>query len=156
MQQYDWLGTANQLWDLTPVGSHYAIVNVNSGKVLDLINTSTTNGATIQQWDWLQGLNQQWDLVPVAGRESRFSIVSAMSGKVLAVTHYSTANGGAIQQWEWVGGTNQQWLIVPVTASAGTIAADTGSGTNPSLGSPTLYTNKDYIYLNGQVVAVHH
>ena len=160
IQQYDWLGNANQQWQLVSVGSHYVIVNVQSGKVLDVSGGSSPqalqNGATIQQWNWLDGANQQWNLVQVPGSEQYYEIVNVQSSKVLSVVDGSTANGAAIQQWDWLNGASQQWQFVPLPAAPGGGNADTGPGVNPSLATPNLYINRDYIYLNGQIVAVQH
>ncbi len=67
IQQWDYLGGANQQWVLVPVpGGYYAIVNALSGKVLDVTAASTSNGTVIQQWQYLGGWNQQWQLAPVS------------------------------------------------------------------------------------------
>lgn len=46
-------------------GGYYKIINVNSGKSLDVENVSTANGANIQVWSYTGGLNQQWQLIQV-------------------------------------------------------------------------------------------
>ena len=64
----DYQGSANQQWQLVPLGSRgYKIVSKFSGKVLDVRGgpEATGNGVPIQQWDFLGGANQQWQLVPV-------------------------------------------------------------------------------------------
>jgi hypothetical protein len=66
IQQWEWLGGANQQWLISPQDSSYnAFTNLNSGKVLDVTGLSLDNGALLQQWDWLDGLNQQWQIIPV-------------------------------------------------------------------------------------------
>jgi beta-xylosidase len=50
----------------------YVLVNRNSGKVLDVYNSSTANGAAVVQWADHNGSNQQWRLVQV-GSGSTFT-----------------------------------------------------------------------------------
>ena len=95
--------------------TYYKIANKLSGKVLDVTNLSTSDGALIQQWDWWGGDNQQWQLVPVDS--TYYRIVSKLSGKVLDVQNVSTSNGALIQQWDWLGGANQQWQPVAVDST---------------------------------------
>ncbi len=114
IQQWQYLGGANQKWNIVPTGGGYfEIVNVNSGKVLDVTGggAALANGLTIQQWDYMGGYNQQWSIVPLGN--GYFEIVSALSGKVLDITGASTANGAPIQQWDYLGGDHQQWQISP-------------------------------------------
>ena len=103
IQQWDYVGGANQQWQLVSIdGTYYRIVNKNSGKVLDVVGVSSANGALIQQWDYLGGPNQQWQLVPVDS-SGDYEIVNKNSGKVLDVAGVSTANGALIQQWSYLG-----------------------------------------------------
>jgi len=115
IQQWDYLGGANQQWQLVAVDSmstYYKIVSKNSGKVLDVQGVSTANGALVQQYDYLAGANQQWQLVAVDS--TYYRIVNKNSGKVLDVQGISTANGALIQQWDYLGGDNQKWQLVAV------------------------------------------
>lgn len=114
IQQWQYLAGANQKWNIVPTGGGYfAIVNVNSGKVLDVTGGggALANGVTIQQWDYTGGYNQQWSIVQLGN--GYFEIASALSGKVLDITGASSANGALIQQWDYLGGDNQQWQISP-------------------------------------------
>ncbi|HEX4206211.1 MAG TPA: RICIN domain-containing protein [Ktedonobacteraceae bacterium] len=116
IQQWDYVGGANQQWQLVDVGNGYdKVVNRNSGLVLDVTNGSTSNGAVIQQWAFTGGggANQKWQVVDVGGGYDK--IVNQNSGKVLDVTNKSTSNGAVIQQWDYVGGVNQKWQLVPVS-----------------------------------------
>ena len=80
---------------------YYEIVNKNSGKVLEVKNGATTNGAGIDQWDSVGGANQHWQLAPIDN--TYYRIVNQNSGKVLDVTGVSAANGASIQQWDYLG-----------------------------------------------------
>jgi len=53
-------------WTVTNLGGgYYKIINLNSGKSLDVESVSTANGANIQVWTYTGGLNQQWQFVQV-------------------------------------------------------------------------------------------
>jgi chitinase len=115
VQQWDYVGGANQQWQLISVGGGYdEIVNRNSGLALDVTNQSTSNGAVIQQWAYTGngGANQKWQVVDVGSGYDK--IVNQNSSKVLDVTNHSTSNGAVIQQWDYVGGSNQQWSLQQV------------------------------------------
>ncbi|MCE6998716.1 RICIN domain-containing protein [Saccharothrix sp. S26] len=87
----------------------YVLVNRTSGKALDLVGSSTADGARITQWTRHDATNQQWQFVDSGG--GYYRIRSRHSGKVLDVSGQSTADGAAIQQWTDHGGTNQQFRL---------------------------------------------
>jgi glucosylceramidase len=91
---------------------YYRLAARHSGKALDVRDSSTANGASIQQWDYAGGINQQWRFVGVGG--GYYRILARGSGKALDVRDVSTANGTLIQQWDYTGGANQQWQVVDV------------------------------------------
>jgi hypothetical protein len=88
----------------------YKIVNVNSGKAIEVKAYSNENGAEICQWDFHGGDNQLWKMVD--GGSGYYYIRSALSGKNLEVYSYSTVNGGRLTQWDNTAGNNQQWTVV--------------------------------------------
>jgi YVTN family beta-propeller protein len=56
-------GAAAQRWGFEAVGNgSYRVTNVNSGRVLDVVNCSNADGARVQQWDWLGTPCQKWTL----------------------------------------------------------------------------------------------
>jgi hypothetical protein len=114
IQQYVYLGGANQRWRFVPVddGTWYEIVNELSGKVLDVTGYSIASGTQIQQWDYLGGDNQKWRIDKLDGVD--LTIVNKLSGKALDVRDLSTADGAVIQQWDYLGGDNQKWQLAPV------------------------------------------
>ncbi|TDB95560.1 RICIN domain-containing protein [Actinomadura sp. 7K534] len=87
----------------------YVLVNRNSGKALDVSDTSTGDGARVHQWTRHDGANQQWQFVDSGG--GFYRLRARHSGKVLDVAGASTADGAAIQQWADHGGTNQQFRL---------------------------------------------
>nr|WP_223266264.1 RICIN domain-containing protein [Mucilaginibacter rubeus] len=49
------------MWTLVSVESgYYKIVNLNSGKALDVYGASTDNGGLVKQFTYTGGNNQQW------------------------------------------------------------------------------------------------
>lgn len=132
----------------TPVGGtiYYRIVNRLSGKVLDVKDNSTANGARIQQWDYAGGLNQQWSRVDVGS--GYFKVLARSTGKALDVVDNSMANGAQIQQWDYTGGLNQQWQFIDVGSGYfKIIVRSTGKAlddTNNSTSNGTIMQQWDY------------
>ncbi|MBB5803539.1 hypothetical protein F4560_003307 [Saccharothrix ecbatanensis] len=95
-------------------GASYKIVNKNSGKVADVVDASTSDGAKVHQWDYLWGYrsaaNQQWSFGSAGVRD--FEIASRRSGKLLDVSGASTADGATVIQWTDQNGANQRWQLV--------------------------------------------
>ncbi|MEU4773644.1 RICIN domain-containing protein [Micromonospora sp. NPDC023644] len=87
----------------------YVLVNRNSGRVLDLYNMATGDGARIAQWSRNDGNWQQWQFVDSGG--GYYRLRSRHSGKVLDVSGASTANGASVVQWADHNGTNQQFRL---------------------------------------------
>jgi hypothetical protein len=90
--------------------TYYRITNRNSGKVIDVQNPNTSDGARVGQWTWNGGNWQQWQFQDIGG--GYFRIVSRHSGKCLDVSSVSTADGASIIQWACGSGTNQQFQWV--------------------------------------------
>jgi len=89
---------------------YYKIEAKHSGKVLDVADASTSDGAKVHQWSYAGGDNQQWKVVSTGG--DYYKIVAKHSGKALDVANASTADGAKVHQWDYVGGDNQQWKVV--------------------------------------------
>lgn len=134
-------GATYQQWNVTPVDSriggdysYFTISAVNSGKSMDLLNYSLSNGGGIIIWDDTKSGNQQWYLEYAS--DGWFYIRSRHSGKCMDVSGSSTANTAVINHWDYLGRTSQQWRFVPVGApvefvapSAPTNLTATGKGT---------------------------
>ena len=98
------------------INKGYRLVNVYSGKCLDVENWGTTNGVNMDQWDCLgpisSHLNQVFTLVPLGSGDYR--IVAKNSGRCADVINESFSNGAWIQQWDCLGSTNQTWHGEPM------------------------------------------
>lgn len=90
-------------------GSVYTIGSKASGKVLDVANVSTEDGAKINQWTSTGGANQKFKVDDMGS--GYYKITSVNSGKVLDDPNYSTASGTQIQQATDNGSDAQRWKI---------------------------------------------
>ncbi|MFD2351367.1 family 43 glycosylhydrolase [Nonomuraea ferruginea] len=87
----------------------YVLVNRHSGKVMDVYERATADGASIVQWARNDGAWQQWQFVDSGG--GHYRLRSRHSGKVLDVRDNSTADGANIVQWSDRNGANQQFRV---------------------------------------------
>ncbi|MBT0994907.1 RICIN domain-containing protein [Cellulomonas sp. DKR-3] len=87
----------------------YVLVNRQSGKVLDVRDTSTADGAVIQQWPRNDGPWQQWKFLDSGS--GYYRLQARHSGKVLDVWGWSTADGGELRQFTDLNGANQQFKL---------------------------------------------
>jgi alpha-galactosidase len=93
----------------TPVPSASTLTVRHSGKLLDVFNASTVDGADVVQWAANGQANQRWRFQDAGGGYS--TVTSVNSGKCLDVFGgaSATADGARVTQWTCNGGTNQQW-----------------------------------------------
>jgi hypothetical protein len=111
--KYAWgTGTITPPFGSFTAGAYYKIINKNSGKSLDVYNSSTANGGTIDQWDYWAGTNQQWSFAALDS--GYFYINNRNSNKVLDVTGQSTTAGASIVQWSNKGIASQKWQIIDI------------------------------------------
>jgi hypothetical protein len=86
------------------------LVAQHSGKCLDIVGRSRTNGALVVQWPCNSNSSQRWRFEP-AGAKGVYFIVSVFNNLVLDVEAESTANGAKVHMWEKHGGQNQKWGV---------------------------------------------
>ncbi|MEW2377252.1 RICIN domain-containing protein [Micromonospora sp. NPDC047812] len=89
-------------------GAYYVFVSRHSGKVIDVSNYSTSDGAAIHQWSRTDTLNQQWQFV--AADNGYFQLRSRQSGKVLQIA--SAEDGAALTQESASTNTRQHFGVV--------------------------------------------
>ncbi|NUO97965.1 MAG: alpha-galactosidase [Nonomuraea sp.] len=80
------------------------IKGVGSGRCLDVVGGSQTNGTQTQIWDCNNQPNQQW--TPTASGELR-----VFGTKCLDAYNQGTANGTQVIIWDCNGQSNQQWRL---------------------------------------------
>jgi hypothetical protein len=116
--------TINQLWDqyaqesslnnIKPrtdivSGSIYKLINVNSGKALDVAQSGTDNGTNVQIFRDNNTKAQKWCIQDMGN--DTYKLISMLSGKVLDVNHSGTVNGTNVQIWDDNGSTAQRWRL---------------------------------------------
>lgn len=106
VHQWDYVGGANQHWQVSPSGGGVQIYAMNSMKCLDVPNGDATNGVQWQQW-WCSGNDNQRFSIANKG-DGYFEIRSERTGKCF--DYAMDANVPArLHQWDCHGGENQQW-----------------------------------------------
>ncbi|TPQ18427.1 RICIN domain-containing protein [Streptomyces sporangiiformans] len=99
------IARSSQIWTFRalPIMAHH------SGKMLDVFQSSTANGAQIIQYPGTGGDNQRFMIQPL--EDGYVRLVALHSGKVLDVTEGSKADGAKLVQWDWNGREHQQFRI---------------------------------------------
>ncbi|WSL59423.1 non-reducing end alpha-L-arabinofuranosidase family hydrolase [Kitasatospora herbaricolor] len=103
------VGTAPAAAATVDTTAWYVLVNHNSGKALDVYNSSSADGASVVQWSRTNANNQQFQFVDSG--DGYYRLKARHSGKMIDVSSWSTADGAAIHQWSDHGGTNQQFRL---------------------------------------------
>ena len=86
------------------VGTPTPIVGGQSGRCLDVPNSSTTNGTQVQLFDCTGQANQSWTLT--AGRQ-----LQVFGTKCLDANGQGRTNGTLVIIWDCNGQANQQWSL---------------------------------------------
>lgn len=94
---------------------YYTIMNLNSGKYIDVPGSTTTSGATLDQYRG-NGTDAQYWTVTAVG--SNYKITNKANG--LAITNHgnSTSNGTIITQETYTGANDQLWTLNAMTADS--------------------------------------
>ena len=80
------------------------IVGTQSGRCVDINNSSTTNGTQAQLWDCNGQANQKWTYTSAKQ-------LMVYGNKCLDAYNNGTTNGTAVVIWDCNGQTNQQWNV---------------------------------------------
>lgn len=116
VQQWDWFPNNGQKWTITQVsGDEYKIINVNSGKALDVPFASTTPGVQLIQWPYTGASTQLWKIV-FQGL-GVYRITNKYNGLALALENNSPTNGAKIIQ-DVIKDDAQYWLLEDVSPPA--------------------------------------
>jgi poly(3-hydroxybutyrate) depolymerase len=87
-----------------PSRSNVTIAGQQSGRCIDVPNSTTANGTQVQLWDCNGGTNQRWTYT--ASRQ-----LTVFGNKCLDASGQGTSNGTAAIIWDCSGQANQQWNI---------------------------------------------
>jgi hypothetical protein len=92
----------------------YIMTNVNSGKVLNVLENNTKDGAEVTQWDKNGGENQEIKFEPANVGDGRnwYNIKFVFSGKYLVVNPASRELGAQALQWGDNKGDYAKWLLI--------------------------------------------
>ena len=91
-------------------GACYTIAAAN-GRVLEVADFNTENGASIRLWSYEGQPWQQWIFEEAA--EGQYRIKNRFTGKVMDLAMSGVVNGTWVHQWEKTTGKGQRWEIVP-------------------------------------------
>ncbi|UJF36283.1 beta-1,3-glucanase family protein [Paenibacillus hexagrammi] len=116
-------------------GTTYKLINVNSGKALDVSSSSTADGTNVQIWTDNGSGAQTWK--PVSNGDGTYKLMNPNSGKALDVYAAGTANGSNVQIYTDNGTSAQKWQIVSngdgsyklINSGSGKALDVSGSGT---------------------------
>ncbi len=101
----------SQQFIIEKVENYYKIVNVKSGKALDVDGANSKNGTNVFQYDFHGDSNQLWEF-EYAG--DGYYYIKSCVGAYLDVSDGKSANGTNIQVWKGNGTDSQKFKFVPV------------------------------------------
>ena len=95
---------------------YFTIMNLNSGKYIDVPNSTATAGTTLDQYRGNSGDGQYWSIT--AAGTGTYKIINKANG--LAITDHgaSTSNGAVVTQEAYTGAKSQQWALNPIAADS--------------------------------------
>ena len=93
-------------------GATYTIAAAN-GRVLEVADFNTENGAQVRLWSYEGQPWQQWVFEEAADGEYR--IRNRFTGKVLDLAMGGVINGTWVHQWQKTTGSSQRWLVLPAS-----------------------------------------
>src|SRR5581483_11673665 len=88
----------------TTGGNAVELVGGQSGRCVDVPNSTTTNGTQVQLYDCSGGSNQRWTYT--SGKQ-----LQVYGNKCLDANGKGTTNGTTVIIWDCNGQTNQQWNV---------------------------------------------
>lgn len=134
---------AEEIDDLSGI---YQIVNVGSGKVLDIKSGSLTAKSNVQQYDNNSTVAQYWRIEKTENDE--YTIVNSFSGLALDVASASKNSGANVWIYNFNGSTAQKWCIsenedgtFEITSSLSGMSLDVASGSKKNGANVQVYTS---------------
>ena len=85
-------------------GTGRQIVGAQSGRCVDVPNSTTANGTQLQLWDCSGQANQSWTVT--SSRQ-----LTVLGGKCLDALNQGTSAGTQVVTWDCTGQANQQWNV---------------------------------------------
>ena len=90
-------------------GAYYTIAAAN-GRVLEVADFNTENGACVRLWSYEGQPWQQWSFDVAA--DGQYRIRNRFTGKVMDLAMSGVANGTWVHQWSQTSGAGQRWELV--------------------------------------------
>ena len=91
--------------------NEFYIIKAPNGKVLEVKDFNTENGAAIQLWSYAGHPWQQWQFVDAGG--GRWRIQNRFTGKVIDLALGGVVEGTWLHQWSHTNGWSQCWTLEP-------------------------------------------
>ena len=91
-------------------GAYYTIAAAN-GRVLEVADFNTENGASVRLWSYEGQPWQQWTFEEAA--DGQYRIRNRFTGKVMDLAMSGVVNGTWVHQWSKTSGAGQRWELVP-------------------------------------------
>ena len=89
--------------------AYYTIAAAN-GRVLEVADFNTENGASVRLWSYEGQPWQQWQFVEAG--EGEYRIKNRFTGKVMDLAMSGVCNGTWVHQWSQTAGAGQRWQLV--------------------------------------------
>ena len=89
--------------------NEFYIIKAPNGKVLEVKDFNTENGAAIQLWSYAGHPWQQWQFVDAG--EGRWRICNRFTGKMMDLALGGVVEGTWLHQWGRTSGLSQCWRI---------------------------------------------
>lgn len=91
----------------------FGLMNVMSGKVLDIVNGDACAGGKVQLWSRNDTVAQGWKFMSCDVLASGYYSFANMStgGKLLDVSNASISSGATVQLWQSNGSAAQKWMV---------------------------------------------
>ena len=102
---------------------YYTITNVNSGKLLTVQDSGTSNGTNVWQYEANGTNSQKWQIIK--NSNGSYSIISKIKDLYLDVQNGNISNGANIQVYESNGTSAQQFKIIEIIKPEKTIEEGT-------------------------------
>ena len=96
--------------------NEFYIIKAPNGKVLEVKNFNTENGAAIQLWSYAGHPWQQWQFVDAG--EGRWRICNRFTGKMMDLALGGVVEGTWLHQWGRTSGLSQCWALEPTANGA--------------------------------------
>ena len=91
--------------------NEFYLIKAPNGKVLEVKNFNTENGAAIRLWDYAGHPWQQWKFVDAG--EGRWRIQNRFTGKMIDLALGGVVEGTWLHQWGRTSGMSQCWALEP-------------------------------------------